>query len=230
MYCPNCQTLCGDNDRFCYLCGTPLQSEAPPSKVKKGSFLIPVLLLLAMSVVGIILFFATAGKQTPIRAEGSSDWFYIQNGVLYFESHLYTGGSELTVPDEIGGETVYALSEACFADCTELTTVFLPDTLSSIGDRAFYGCTSLRGISVPDHVNIIGEEAFYGCSSLEAIRIPGTLHTIRDNAFDNCSYLTYIFYEGNYDHWMAIYDEFINPYTGVFCDDGSYYQGGDMYG
>ena len=229
MICPNCHTQCGDGDRFCYLCGTVLQPEAQPPKPKRGSHWVPVLILIVMSVAGIALYFATAGKNAPIRAEGNSNWFYVQNGVLYFEEHRYTGGSELTVPSEIAGETVYALSEECFANCTELTTVILPDTLSSIGEGAFYGCTSLRGIYIPDHVNIIGEEAFYGCSSLEAIRIPGTLHDIREDAFDNCGYLGYIFYEGTHDSWTALYDEFINPYVGVFCEDGSFYQGGDLY-
>lgn len=228
MNCPNCHTLCGESDRFCYICGTPLHQETPP-KPKKGSRWVPVLLLILMSAAGLVLFFATAGKDAPIRAEGSSHWFYIRNGVLYFEEHRYTGGSELTVPSEIAGETVIALGEDCFANCTELTTVILPDSLSSIGEGAFSGCTSLRGIYIPDSVNIIDKEAFYGCISLESIRIPDTLHTIREDAFDNCSYLGYIFYDGTYSSWTALYDEFINPYVGVFCEDGSFYQGGDLY-
>ena len=91
MFCPNCQTLCGDSDRFCYSCGSALQQEMP--KPKKGSRWIPALLLLFMSVAGLALFFATTGKNAPIRAEGSTPWFYVKNGVLYFEEHRYTGGS-----------------------------------------------------------------------------------------------------------------------------------------
>lgn len=227
MNCPNCQTYCEDTDRFCYLCGTPLQ-ELPP-KPKKGSRWVPLLLLLLMSAAGLISFFATAGKDSPIRAEGSSPWFYVRNGVLYFEEHRYTGGSELTVPSQIAGQTVYSLSEDCFAGCDALTSVILPDTLASIGEGAFSGCTSLRGIYIPDTVNIIAEEAFYGCTSLEAVSVPGSVRSIQENAFDDCSYLTYIFYEGTHDEWNTLYDEFINPYVGVFCSDGSFYQGGDLY-
>ena len=225
MICPNCQTLCGESDRFCYLCGTQLRQPKP----RKGSRWIPALILVLISVTGLALFFATAGNNAPVRAEGSSDWFYIRNGVLYFEKHRYTGGEELTVPSEIAGETVYALGEDCFADCTALTTVYLPDTLSSIGDGAFAGCTSLRGISVPESVNVIGSKAFYGCTSLEAVSISGRTKIIREDAFDDCSYLGYIFFDGLYDEWTALYSEFINPYVGVFCSDGSFYQGGDLY-
>lgn len=228
MNCPNCHTFCNVSDHFCYLCGTPLRQAAPP-KPKKGSFWIPALILIAMSVSGIALFFATAGKDAPIRSEGSSNWFYVRDGVLYFEEHRYTGGSELTVPDTIAGQPVRALSEDCFADCTELVTVHLPDTLIAIGESAFSGCTSLRGISVPESVESIGENAFFGCSALEAISIPSTLYVIGEDAFDGCDYLHYIFYDGTFDSWSALYSEFINPYTGIFCEDGSFYQGGDLY-
>lgn len=225
MICPNCQTVCGDADHYCYLCGAPLQQP----KSRKGSRWVPLLLLILMSVVGIIIFFATAGNHAPIRAQGSMPWFYVQNGVLYFEAHRYHGGGELTVPSEVAGQTVYALGEDCFADCTQLTAVNLPDTLASIGDGAFCGCTSLRGIAIPDSVNVIGEKAFYGCSALEAVSISGHVRDIREDAFDECSYLGYIFYGGLHDEWMSLYDEFINPYVGVICQDGSFYQGGELY-
>ena len=227
MFCPNCQTLCGDSDRFCYSCGSALQQEMP--KPKKGSRWIPALLLLFMSVAGLALFFATTGKNAPIRAEGSTPWFYVKNGVLYFEEHRYTGGSELTVPSEIAGQTVSALGENCFSGCTNLTTVYLPDTLASIGDGAFSGCTSLRGITIPESVNVIGEKAFYGCTDLEAISISGRTGHIREDAFDDCSYLHFIFFDGLHSEWISLYDEFINPYACVFCADGSFYQGGDLY-
>lgn len=227
MICPNCETLCDNTDHFCYVCGTPLQ--AAPSKPKKGSHLVPALILILISVTGLILFFSTAGSASPIRAESSTPWFYVKNGILYFEAHRYTGGSELTVPSEIAGQDVLAIGEDCFAGCTELTTVILPDTIATIGDGAFSGCTGLRGIYIPKSVNVIGEKAFYGCTSLEAIYIHNRIKIIREDAFDNCNFLGYIFFMGRYDEWVSLYGEFINPYVGVFCDDGSFYQGGDPY-
>ena len=224
MNCPNCQTLCGEHDHFCYLCGTALQ----PPKPKKGSRLIPLLLLILMSAVGLILFFATASS-TPVRADGSTPWFYVRDGALYFEEHRYTGGSELTVPSQIAGQTVFELSAECFADCTELTTIILPDTLQAIHSGAFSSCTSLRGIAIPESVSMIGAEAFSGCTGLEAIRICSNIRAIGADAFDDCSYLAYIYFDGTYAEWMSLYDEFINPYAGIFCEDGSFYQGGDPY-
>ena len=223
MYCSNCQTLCEDTDRFCYLCGMPLKHPKP----KKGSLWVPVLILVLLSIAGIAIYFVTSGQSQSLQSD--PDYFQIQDGVLYFDAAIYNGDSELIIPNEINGETVFALGKNCFANCTKLKSVVLPSTLSAIGENAFYGCTSLRGITIPDSVNIIAEKAFFGCSNLEAIYISGTLHTIREDAFDNCSYLGYIFYDGSHDRWTALYDEFINPFVVIICQDGSFYQGGEVY-
>ena len=225
MYCPNCGAYCAKDDRYCYLCGTPL----PVQKTRKGSLWFPALLLVLMSAAGLLLFFATVGNTRPARGQSNTPWFQIKNGTLYFEESYYTGGSELTVPSEIDGQTVRILSEDCFADCTDLTTVYLPDTLTTIGYGAFSGCTSLRGIYIPESVNMIGQDAFYGCTGLESICIHNRIKIIDKNAFDNCDRLDFIIFLGTHEQWCALYDEFINPYTGVFCDDGSFYQGGEPY-
>ena len=223
MYCPNCQTRCENNDNFCYLCGTPLNRPKP----KKGSLWVPLLILIIMSVSGILLFFATAGHSNS--APAASNGFRIRDGVLYFDASGYTGGSELVIPSKVSGETVITLGKDCFANCTDLTSITLPDTLSSIGEGAFRSCTALRAINIPDQVNIIAEEAFFGCASLEAIRIPGTLQIIREDAFNHCSSLKYIFYDGTYSGWTRLCEAYINPDIGIFCTDGSFYQGGERY-
>lgn len=224
MICPNCQTLCGDTDRYCYLCGTPLQ--APPNKPKKGSRWVPVLILLIMSAAGLAAFFTSSAHTSRSAAE---PWFRVSNGVLYFDKALYTGGSELTVPGEINGETVYDLAPGCFRDCTELTSITLPDSLSGIGNMAFDGCTGLRGISIPESVVQIGSSAFLDCTSLEAISIPRSVSGIGERAFTGCSNLHFIFFGGSYAQWTALYDGFINPYTSAICSDGSFFQGGNPY-
>ena len=75
MYCPNCQTSCEESDHFCYLCGAPLHPEYLPTKPKKGSRWVPLLLLVLMTVVGLISFFATSGHVTPSPAENRTQPF-----------------------------------------------------------------------------------------------------------------------------------------------------------
>lgn len=231
MICPNCQTPCDDSARFCSACGTALLYTAEAPRPKKGTRWIPVLILLLICAAGLVLFFATADltASAPTVSSPDSPWFSVKNGALYFDETLYTAGGELTVPSQIEGIPVTSLSENCFYGCRNLTGVTLPDSLVSIGDGAFYGCTSLRGMFIPESVQTIGKEAFYGCTALEAVCIHSSMDSILDDAFDNCNRLSYIYFTGTHGEWTAIYDEFINPYVGVFCADGSFYQDGNVY-
>lgn len=223
MNCPCCSAPYGENDRFCRYCGAPLQSTPQ----RKGSHWVPILILILLSAIGIGIFFITTEDPpgTTVR-RSDTPWFILEDdGTLYFDESLYTGGSELTVPAELGGRTVRSLGVDCFTYCNTLTTVYLPNTLEVIEDYAFNDCKRLRGIFIPESVTSIGEGAFYGCENLEAISIPGSVVSIGTQAFGACNSLDYILYDGLHEDWVTLYDEFITPYTGVYCLDGSFYQG-----
>ena len=73
---------------------------------------------------------------------------------------------------------------------SSITTVTLPDELTTIGDYAFYRCSAIMSISIPSSVTSIGEYAFYGCSTLTSIEIPEAVTTIGDYAFSGCTAIT----------------------------------------
>lgn len=77
-------------------------------------------------------------------------------------------------------------------NCTLLTYVNLPDTLTSIGNYAFNGCTSLTEITLPASLTSIGQDAFYGCTSLSSIVLPEGLTAIAQSAFAICSALSLV--------------------------------------
>lgn len=54
-----------------------------------------------------------------------------------------------------------------FSGCTSLTSVSLPETVTTIGSYAFSGCTSLASFTVDNNISTIGYSAFDGCESLE---------------------------------------------------------------
>ena len=222
MICPNCKNACGERDHFCCRCGSPLQEAVP---AKKGALWVPVLILILLSAIGIAVFFCTAPGKRHAHSSADAPWFAVQNGVLYFDESRYAGSGELSVPNQVDGETVTSLSDGCFRNLDHLTTVILPDTLTTIGRGAFAGCSSLRGIYIPASVTEIGAGAFSGCTGLEAVCINPSVERIGQGAFEDCNQLYYIFYLGTYDDWNELFTEFITPYTGVYCLDGSFRQG-----
>ena len=45
-----------------------------------------------------------------------------------------------------------------------MTSITIPNSVTSIGEVAFNGCTSLTSITIPDSVTSIGYDAFYNTS------------------------------------------------------------------
>ena len=93
-----------------------------------------------------------------------------------------SGLTSITIPD-----SVTSIGDSAFAGCSSLTSITIPDSVTSIGDSAFSGCSSLTSITIPDSVTSIGYSAFYGCSSLANINIPDSVKIIGENAFYGCS-------------------------------------------
>ena len=85
-----------------------------------------------------------------------------------------------------------------------ITTLVVPDSVTSIGNAAFEGCSSLTSITIPDSVTSIGDDAFRGCSSLTSVTIPDSVTSIGIYAFDGCSSLTDVYYAGTEDDWANI--------------------------
>jgi len=76
------------------------------------------------------------------------------------------------------------------AGCSGLTSITIPNSVTSIGERAFSDCSGLTSINIPNSVTSIGWGAFYGCSGLTSINIPNSVTSIGWWAFHNCSGLT----------------------------------------
>ena len=103
--------------------------------------------------------------------------------------------SDLVIPTSVtnGNGTKYtvkSIGNKAFADCSGLTSITIPESVTDIGEKAFYGCSGLTSFNIPENVTCIGERAFYGCSGLTSITIPGNVFRISTEAFDNCENLS----------------------------------------
>ena len=75
------------------------------------------------------------------------------------------------------------------SDCTSLTSVSLPASVTKISSNMFGGCTSLKSVSAAGPIDSIGDRAFENCSSLTDIDFQGTLTSIGFSAFQGCASL-----------------------------------------
>ncbi|CAK9093935.1 unnamed protein product [Durusdinium trenchii] len=75
-----------------------------------------------------------------------------------------------------------------FANCRSLTSVLIPDSITTIEKAVFRGCSALRSVTLPSLVSSIGICAFQSCSCLDqaTINIPDSVVAIGHKAFENC--------------------------------------------
>ena len=126
------------------------------------------------------------------------EWTYtVSNGTAIIGTGTYRSpvipGSTigtLIIPSTLGGYPVTEIGCYAFYDCTGLTSVTIPSSVTFIRSEAFYRCRSLTSITIPEGVTEIGDYAFYGCSGLTSIAIPEGVTEIGDYAFYGCSKLT----------------------------------------
>jgi len=120
----------------------------------------------------------------PTAALAADSDFTIEDGVLT----KYNGpGGDVVIPSGVTAIQGYAIknlpgppytdsytetTSPAFAGCTTVTSVTIPDGVTSIGVNAFAGCTNLTSVKIPDSVTDIGSGAFCGCTSLKSISIP----------------------------------------------------------
>lgn len=141
-----------------------------------------------------------------ILKDGESE-FVVDDGTYWCGIKAYLGNdTNITVPDKINGIEVGSINERCFEN-SNIESVTLPSSVTSIEQQAFYGCNNLKSINL-SNVKFIGTEAFTNCpsltdnidlSSVEMISERGLAGTyfktmnlpkctdIRDSAFEDCT-------------------------------------------
>ena len=162
-----------------------------------------------------------------VYTEENGSWFtdtadgyrFLYDGTKGYLIGYYGEATDITLPDSFtayDGTTVnsYEIYKYAFYGNTALTSVVIPDFVTSISDYTFYNCTGLTSVTIPDSVTSIGDGAFSGCTGLTSITIPDGVTSIGDEAFRNCTGLTEI-------NWNAVSVADFNSRSDVFYNAGT---------
>jgi hypothetical protein len=92
--------------------------------------------------------------------------------------------TSVTIPN-----SVTSIGDSVFYANSGLTTIDIPSSVTSIGNYTFAFCTKLTSISLPSSVTSIGYSAFRNCAGIASITIPASVKSIGNLAFYDCSNL-----------------------------------------
>ena len=127
--------------------------------------------------------------------------FILNNTAVIVTNYRCKGtAADVTIPSRYKGKPVTAINNAAFPN-SAVTSVTIPDSVTSIPDAAFVNCSQLTNISIPNSVTYIGFSAFDGCTSLKSITLPSSLRTIGNSAFAGCPSSMTVTYPGSKTQW-----------------------------
>lgn len=76
--------------------------------------------------------------------------------------------------------------------CKSLTSVTIPNSVTTIGEYAFSGCSALTSVTIPNSVTTIDRAAFEDCTDLQKVYIGNSVKAIGEYAFKYCTSITQI--------------------------------------
>ena len=91
--------------------------------------------------------------------------------------------TSLTLPN-----TITSLPNECFYQCGSLTELTLPSKVTgALGENTFRECGKLKALTIPNGVTELGSKCLMKCYSLEKLTLPRSVKKIADDCFEDCN-------------------------------------------
>ncbi|MBQ8208216.1 MAG: leucine-rich repeat domain-containing protein, partial [Clostridia bacterium] len=87
-----------------------------------------------------------------------------------------SGNSDFIIPEKIGDYVVCKISSKAFNDNNVITSVVIPNCVTTIEELAFRNCDMLMSVVIPDSVTTIGDCAFENCDQLTDVVIGNSVN------------------------------------------------------
>ena len=175
--------------------------------------------MLLLATVACLSSFAYDFEANGIFYSLTEEWdsetdSYVRSAAVTSGDALYEG--DITIPASVSyNDQTYSVKyiwDDAFSNCPRLTSVVLPNTITSIGSafqnckmlssvtllegieyigyNAFMGCTSLTSMVLPNSVNSLGGSLFVDCTALQSVTLPNSITALPESIFGGCTNLT----------------------------------------
>ena len=117
--------------------------------------------------------------------------YLIPEGTTEIEDHQfegYSGLSSIVIPNSVS-----SIGQMAFYNCLFLNELIIPDSVTTIAPKAFIDCHYLTSITIPDSVTSLGAEAFKTCTRLTSVTLSANLTSIEDSLFSGCHQLNSVY-------------------------------------
>lgn len=145
-----------------------------------------------IAALSLILTLGVINNTNNSFADATTD-----SGINYYISYgqvIITGYSgndpELEIPSKINGCPVTTIFRWAFENNSDLISIKLPDSVTSIEFAAFSGCNNLKTVKLSSKLKTIEFRVFEDCKNLANLVIPDSVTSIEKCAFENCESLT----------------------------------------
>ena len=129
------------------------------------------------------------GVLCAVSCDGTSSAYTLNSKTKFIHNDAFMDNTNL-VQINLSNTIVKSIDSMAFYNCSSLTSITIPNTVTSIDVSVFSYCTSLTSITIPNTVTSIGSNAFHGCSSLESVTIPNSVSSISLGLLSYCTSLT----------------------------------------
>ena len=126
----------------------------------------------SVTSIGDGAFSGCSGIESLVVTTGNKKYHSENNCIIETETKRLIVGCKTSIIPSDGRVTL--IGDYAFSG-SGLTSITIPDSVTSIGYGAFSGCSSLTSVTIPDSVTSIGEWAFAYCGGLKNITYTGTI-------------------------------------------------------